>query len=566
MDKNNQNNQNNQIRQVKTETTTGFLSRLRKRVSYFRNPEQVDERMDHKIEELTKELGIFSKGGINNQVLYSPHLSREGFGQEGIAYTDSRHFFDYLYDYAMRHPTLCVILNALSGEIFREGLITEPLFVVKCAGCGSTYEHEIEECESCKSTNLVSPDPKMRERIEQELINVSQAINDNGQTIIDVSKEFEMDLDTLDVCYGLIRYEYGRIGDKIKLDEGKPERTFKSFWRVHPGQIRPIVNKEGIVGQKDYTCVNHRLETFAKGELCRKCGSVTFPVTHARFKPQSEEVVAYYIKGEVVQTSKFYPSPIGGMSPVKMLYLPLELIKKQTEHLVSFYDLNRIPEGIIWAKTRNLKSLAEFWDAQQEQKKKNRHHIPLLGVDPDGSGQAIGFLALDNTPREMEFIPTRDEATHIIAAFYGVSLIFLNDASTGGGLNNEGLQITVINRSVSSSQSIHNNKIYPFLLEAMGITDYRLILAPSEEQDEKAELEREILKNQIAQGWKQLGYEVERDDKGEWIIGEKVKVEEASDPFAEAFFDPERELKDSKTDASTKPSSSPAKPENKVSV
>ena len=101
----------------------------------------------------------------------------------------------------------------------------------------------------------------------------------------------------------------------------------------------------------------------------------------------------------------------------------------------------------------------------------------------------------------------------------------------------------------------------------MGITDYTLILNPSEEKDEQADLELEKLKNEIALQWNSLGWDVERDEDGNWILGEKREVEELTDPFAQAMREDEDNGKDSDPEKPVKPhSSAPAKPDHEVSL
>ena len=583
------------------EKEKGFLARLGQRVNYFINPSKIDQRITKEVntslETINKELAPYSKGlvyggqGSSNFVLYDVVSSRGGFGQKGFAYTETRLMMDFFYTYGVNHATLMAIITALMGEVFRNGLGVKPLFESKCESCGATFENLMEECPACKSKEIIEPDIKMRERIEQEIISVFNidAQNENRQTILDVTKELFLDLSILDVEYGLIAYRYEldpsgypaienteeyleQLNTKDEIDP-IPKKEYESFQRVHPALIRPVI--EGDVVGYGYTCIKHRKVFSETRGLCSEqgCYFPLFPITHARFRPETEEVAAYYIKGEIIQSSKTFPNPIGGVPNVRFLYKPLELINVQLDHLLAFYTLKRNPNGIIWVKHRNAEDLKEFWNDQMEEIRNNPHHIPMIQVDPDTSGDSIGYLSVDNTPQEMNFVPTREEATRTVAAFYGVSPIFLNDASTGGGLNSEGLQITVTNRAVAVNQEFINKKIFIPLIRAMGITDFTLILNPSEEQDQKTELELEILKNEIALGWQTLGYDYERDEAGNWILGEKKEVEELTDPFAQALREEDNgkgSAEDQKPQEEEKPvkphSSAPKKPKHEVSI
>lgn len=91
---------------------------------------------------------------------------------------------------------------------------------------------------------------------------------------------------------------------------------------------------------------------------------------------------------------------------------------------------------------------------------------------------------------------------------YGVLPLFQGDLSVGTGLNNEGLQITVTNRTVELSQSVWNEALR-WLTKQLGITDYVLELRPHEEKDLKAQLERNEMRIRLAQMMMQMGYDVE---------------------------------------------------------
>ena len=122
-----------------------------------------------------------------------------------------------------------------------------------------------------------------------------------------------------------------------------------------------------------------------------------------------------------------------------------------------------------------------------------------------------------NNLNEMQYTQTRDEIRRNIGALYGVSAVFMNDVSTSGGLNNEGLQITVTNRAVELGQSIYNEKVIPFIFDQMGITDWEVSLFPSEEQDLVYEKDLRLKEIQIAKSMAELGIKVRMNEQGDFI-------------------------------------------------
>jgi hypothetical protein len=126
----------------------------------------------------------------------------------------------------------------------------------------------------------------------------------------------------------------------------------------------------------------------------------------------------------------------------------------------------------------------------------------------------------------MEYVSVKDDLRDRISAFYGVSKVFMADNTTSGGLNNEGMQILVTNRAVQMAQNVYNNYVFPFLTKQFGITDWNLKLPPSEEEDEIAELRRRELEVNIAASVKNLGFEVEMDEDGNFTFNKPEPKEE----------------------------------------
>jgi hypothetical protein len=111
-----------------------------------------------------------------------------------------------------------------------------------------------------------------------------------------------------------------------------------------------------------------------------------------------------------------------------------------------------------------------------------------------------------DTLEEMQYIAVRDEIRNRIAAFYGVSSVFMVDSGKSGGLNNEGMQILVTNRAVEYGQKVYTEVLFPRLLKQLNISDWKLTLYPNEEEDEITRLRRDEQELNVAQRMAQLGF------------------------------------------------------------
>jgi hypothetical protein len=103
------------------------------------------------------------------------------------------------------------------------------------------------------------------------------------------------------------------------------------------------------------------------------------------------------------------------------------------------------------------------------------------------------------------------------------------DNTTSGGLNNEGMQILVTNRAVQMAQNVYNNYVFPYLTKQFGITDWELKLPPSEEEDEIAGLRKREIEVNIAASIKNLGFEVDMDEDGQFTF-KKPEPEQPEQP------------------------------------
>ena len=160
----------------------------------------------------------------------------------------------------------------------------------------------------------------------------------------------------------------------------------------------------------------------------------------------------------------------------------------------------------------------------KEKLEKDPHYIPIMGIETEGNNRgSVEWIQFMNTLKEMDYIPVKDDLRDRIGAFYGVSKAFQADTSTSGGLNNESMQILVTNRAVEMSQNVYNQYLFPYLMREFGITDWSLKLLRSEEEDDVAHLRRREIEINLATQIKNLGFEVDMDEEGNFIFKKEQK-------------------------------------------
>jgi hypothetical protein len=419
---------------------------------------------------------------------------------------------------------LRTIVLTRKKECFRNNIVIEPLYGGKCNSCGKEYEELPTDklCERCKLP-LIEPDQAIKAKFEKW----SEDVNENHQSLIKVQESLFIDENIIDDQYQMILKEYywDENNNLLKAD-------IKEVIRADPLSMRIICDLSGRPGRDDegkkvYTCLVHRESLYKERHTCPRCGK---PLFQAFFKAEMETSGSmgatgnkgtYYVAGEVKHTSEFYPSFTYGFSPVATVWQKVVTLMYQDSYIKEYYGKERPPRGILVFNTSNAQSLKKAWLAHKEESRNNPHDISPIALEfakgSSGSGKMVEWIEFVKPLTDMQYVETRNEYRRIIGAVWGVQPIFQGDIQQSGGLNNEGLQVAVTNRSIESGQAPINENLRE-IADQFGMTEagWKVILGPVEERDEMSELLIEKQKIDNANSMKSLGYEVTLDDDGEF--------------------------------------------------
>ena len=411
-------------------------------------------------------------------------------------------------------------LTQLKQEVFRRGYVWEKAYEARCEECGKEHKRPVKECMRCGSEKLQVPNVKQLEYAEKFL---EGYVNASEQLFIDVLRELEDDLNIMDDAYIVFVKEYYIDGNgKIRM------HRIKEIYRGDPVSMHIYADEEGVRGTKGFTCIHHR-DFISKEphDLCERCGDALYPVHYVNRAKGDDQ---YFIKGEVLHFSKYSPSRLYGLSPIMTLYNHIMTLIAMENYVNASYTKSRMPRGMLAVQTRNMESMMAFWRGVKERMEQDPHYIPVMGIEAEGGKGSIEWIKFMDSLKEMEYVSVKDDLRDRISAFYGVSKIFMADNTTSGGLNNEGMQILVTNRAVQMAQNVYNEYVFPFLTTQFGITDWKLKLPPSEEEDEIAVLRKREIEVNIAASTKNLGFEIEMDEDGNFTFTKpEVEKEEPAD-------------------------------------
>ena len=437
--------------------------------------------------------------------------------------------YPVLYDTAKYSDVLRTIFQSMRKEIFRHGIVIEEKFASKCIDCEEEYSSVTEECDKCGSSNMREPDTNQQKILEK----FAKSVNDNGQDIINVSETVNDDVETTDDCYMIFSKDYywdadGNIVKTVPVE----------LIRADPRWTMMIADKRGRPGysqngDRQMICVVHRDALMANTERCPTCNRKTEVAYFRGTEPGGKWI--YYTADECKHMSKYNPSLTYGFSPILSVWMKVITLMNMDKYMKDYYAKQRPPRGLLFVNTPNMESLTKAWNWMTDEWKKNPHTIPPIAVEQTQGtrGNLVNFIDFMKSMEEMQFIEARNEYRKAIGAVYGVMPLFQGDTSTSGGLNNEGLQITVTNRAIADGQGVFNDGFYPWICDQMGITDYKMSLSPNEEQDNVAKEELFGKKIQNAKALQEMGFSVTLTNDNEFEFDPIDEPVEKKDPFAQ---------------------------------
>jgi hypothetical protein len=433
-----------------------------------------------------------------------------------------------LYNVAAQSVITRTCTTQLKNEVFRRGYDWKKEFALKCSKCGKEHDTPVEQCSECENLNLTKPNAKELSYAKKFL---NGYVNKSNQLFIDVLKELEDDLNIVDDAYLILVKEYF-------LDSNGDIRMhrIKEIYRGDPVTMAIYSDDVGERGTKGFTSINDRTFISEDPHECHPETHETLHPVHYVNRAKGEE--QYFIEGEVLHFSKYSPSRLYGQSPVLTLFSHITTLIAMEQYVNTSYTKSRMPRGLLAVQTRNMESMRTFWRSVKEKMEEDKHFIPVMGIEADNGKGSVEWIKFMDSLKEMDYVAVKEDLRDRIAAFYGVSKIFMADNSASGGLNNEGMQILVTNRAVEMAQNVYNLYVFPWLTGEFGIKDWKLILPPSEEEDEIAVMRKREIEVNIAASIKNLGFDIDMNEEGEFTFKKIVEQPQQPPEGGQAEKDP----------------------------
>ncbi len=422
-------------------------------------------------------------GFITNSQEINGVRSVRGIGDKFI----SLHDLDLL---AKNSDLLQIIFNTRARKTFQKGFDIDP----------------IEE--NAESDNL------------EDIEKWQRRINNNNQSLKEVLTQLDKDLNTFDDAYLLALKDYGyNANGEINFAETK------EFIRLDPISVNKVLDKALRLGRTEYGNDSisrpvyfnpEQREALTTDNYDKKTGRRNL---QAHYKVWTSDGVIYYNDSEVMHKSSFNPSLAYGYSPLFSGHLKLLILILQDIYIKKYYGEDKPLKGLLVFNTQDKQGLMKTFTELRAQVKKNPHSVKPIVAESDDGRKPVEYIDMAKTMDEMQFSDNRQEIRQQIGAIYGVSPMFQNDMSQGGGLNNEGLQVTVTNEVISDRQELFNNSFLRFIFtDNLGFNGWSVKCVPNVELDEMADAQLEAQQLANVKLKLELGLSGKLDENGQYIF------------------------------------------------
>ena len=463
-----------------------------------------------------------------------------------------------IYELADNIDALRIPIETLNREIFKNGFEVVEKWKFKCQDCGKEFQYqplaqdlpddqpfqtnqdnednslpkskrrttnksEEMECDSCGSVKLLRPQPQNRKKLEGLL---NESINSNEQTLEDVTRQLERDLEVADNAYLLVLKNYWVDDNTGLISEKKTE--IKEMLRVDPPQVAMIADSDGRVGYDDkrnavYVCprFEHRDKRLTQN-TCDRCGAQALKAVcevnsvYSIGIPQPKRVI--YGEGELIwKAGKYKPGLIYGYSPIYSVWSKAMSLSHMDEYIRKYFDKMRPPRGMLLIASRNYETFRKSWDMLEQKATEDPYMIhPLLVESEKGGKNMAQWIDFTGSLKELEFMALRKELRQIIGAIYGVLPLYYGEMPSGW--SQEGLQVTITNRAVTWGQDILKKSFYSKIARLLGVEDWEIRLKAGEETDKLRELQTQSTEIANMAAMQNMGFEVKRTHTGEFKV------------------------------------------------
>ena len=361
-------------------------------------------------------------------------------------------------------------------------------------------------------------EPIVDDPSEVQLEVIEKLLKDPSNGDSDISgmeffKAMVRQLEIYDDCWISIIYDY--IRDESNQIVGK---QVKQLWIEDTKKMRFMTDRYGRF--QDQMRMNPISRKVTSELYDPDDGSLTVPVAYVYEDDEDGDIP--FARDEIIHFNRYSASArLYGQSPILGLARKIETGLAIEKYQNKIYRLERPPKGFLDIPNVDEKGLTRLGEYIAEETKRNPNFVPIISSGEASSGAK--FVPVMPNMSELEMLPYLEKINSDINAAYGVMPLAVGDTSGIGGLNAEGEQITMMDRTIMETQECIELGFANKLLELMKITDYEFKFSEINEENEQIKLQNLSMKADIIAKFQQIGIELDLDPDGEIILPEVIQ-------------------------------------------
>lgn len=321
-------------------------------------------------------------------------------------------------------------------------------------------------------------------------------------------------VEVFDDCWVSIVY------DRIQGTDGK---IVKELWVEDAKQMRFAVDDYGKFKNEEYFDVITR-EPLEKGQL-GEGGFEAEAMAYFYDMGQDEDKIPF-ARDEIIHFNKYSANArLYGQSPIIGLSKKIETALAIENFQNKIYKLERPPKGFLDIPGHDEESLNRLGEYIAEETRRNPNFVPIISSrgEGTGSGQAKFVPVMPNMD-ELMALPYMERINNDINASYGVMPIVTGSTAGVGGLNAEGEQISLFDRTVLETQQCLEMGFLKPLMKLMGIKTWKVKFADINAKNEQQALANMLQKANIITVLNKVGIEATLDKDGNLVLPDKPQV------------------------------------------
>ena len=354
-------------------------------------------------------------------------------------------------------------------------------------------------------------DPEQRRMVERLLRNPTNGSSD--MTSSEFFKAVIRQLEVFDDCW--VSLVYDRVADGA----GKvTNKIVKELWVEDAKHMRFHVDEYGrFVKEEKFDPVTRE---FMEGDVNPKTG---VELEYMAYYYEYEDGKIPFARDEIIHFNKYSANArLYGQSPIIGLSKKIETALAIESFQNKIYRLERPPKGFLDVPGHDEESLNRLGEYIAEETRRNPNFVPILS-SRDG-GNTAKFVPVMPNMDELMMLPYMDRINNDINASYGVMPLVVGQMQGVGGLNSEGEQITIFDRTIRETQQCVEMGFIKPLLKIMQVDTWKIRFNDINERDETKYLNNMNLKAQIITQMQNVGVEMDLDAEGNLVLPQAPEV------------------------------------------